>query len=293
MSEDYLWDRSGEPDPEIKRLEQFLSRYGDSGAPLMHQRARWPYLAIAASVLVVCGLWFARRGNTSEWRMAGHQIETGRIVESGTDTVKLEAGEIGQIDLEPHSRLELLRNRHLALYRGTIHAFIWAPPERFQVETPSAKAVDLGCEYTLKVDPGGSGLLTVQMGWVAFQAGANESFIPAGAACRTLSPTGPGLPYFTDAPEPLQATIRQFDTGTVDIAPLLAACRPRDALTLWHLILRTNGSNRRLAATRFAELVPGVNAQQLAKADPAAIDAAWAALGLGETKWWRHWKRKW
>lgn len=294
MSEDYLWDRSGEPDPEIQRLEQVLLTYRDSGRLPVHPKPRWPYaLAIAASLLIALGIWLFPRSKKSDWLMAGQPIETGRVVESGASGIKLEAAEIGQVDLEPNSRLALLRNQHLALYGGTMHALIWAPPERFQVETPSAKAVDLGCAYTLTVNPDGSGFLTVQAGWVAFQAGTNESFIPAGAACHTFSASGPGLPYFTDAPEALQAAIEKFDHGSADIQPLLVDSRPRDALTLWHLILRTNGSNRQRAAARFAELIPGVNGQALGTGDPAAIDAAWNALSLGGTNWWRNWKRRW
>ena len=35
MSEDYLWDRSGTPDPDIARLESLLGRYAhrSAGAP--------------------------------------------------------------------------------------------------------------------------------------------------------------------------------------------------------------------------------------------------------------------
>jgi hypothetical protein len=33
--------------------------------------------------------------------------------------------------------------------RRTIHAYIWAPPGEFVVDTPSAVTVDLGCACTL------------------------------------------------------------------------------------------------------------------------------------------------
>jgi len=59
------------------------------------------------------------------------------------------------------------------------------------VDTPSARAVDLGCQYTLNVDDRGDGLLKVTMGWVAFDTDGRESFIPAGAACRTRKRGGP------------------------------------------------------------------------------------------------------
>src|SRR5262245_4143907 len=33
MRDDYLWDRSGEPDPEIEKLEQTLAPLGHAGDP--------------------------------------------------------------------------------------------------------------------------------------------------------------------------------------------------------------------------------------------------------------------
>jgi hypothetical protein len=62
--EDYLWDGSGEPDPEVERLEALLGRFrGDAPAPVMPtvplvpQRPRRPYVPalVAAAALVVVG----------------------------------------------------------------------------------------------------------------------------------------------------------------------------------------------------------------------------------------------
>ena len=88
------------------------------------------------------------------------------------------------MQIEPGSKLSLTKavksTQQLALEHGVIHAFIWAPPTQFVVDTPAAKTIDLGCQYTLSVAPDGSGELTVTMGWVAFQSGKLESFIPGG-----------------------------------------------------------------------------------------------------------------
>ena len=69
MNDDYLWDRSGEPDPEIARLESLLGRYRWSGGlsarrpgELRARRSTW--LALAASLLVVIAsvaIWFSFR----------------------------------------------------------------------------------------------------------------------------------------------------------------------------------------------------------------------------------------
>jgi hypothetical protein len=78
MNEDYLWDKSGEPDPEIQQLEQTLGRlrYKRPAQPLpLPTLARpWyrpgfsPMLAIAATlvILVLAGsLWLSLRRTNS------------------------------------------------------------------------------------------------------------------------------------------------------------------------------------------------------------------------------------
>jgi len=147
----------------------------------------------------------------------------------------------------------------------------------------------------LRLDRDGTGLLTVLRGWVAFQAGERESFIPAGAACRTWPRSGPGLPYFEDASPSFRAAVLNFEkTGARPaLAELLSEARDRDALTLWHLVERTGPADREPVAARFAQLVSGVDIEGLKNREPGAVEGAWNALGLGDTGWWRTWKRNW
>ena len=55
MKDDYLWDGSGEPDPEIEQIEQMLGRYRHKGkAPeLPVRRSFSPRLAVAAAILLM------------------------------------------------------------------------------------------------------------------------------------------------------------------------------------------------------------------------------------------------
>jgi hypothetical protein len=67
MNDDYLWDKSGEPDPEVQQLEEILGtlRYQHRALeipsqPIGHRRSYLPILAIAATValaIVAGGLW--------------------------------------------------------------------------------------------------------------------------------------------------------------------------------------------------------------------------------------------
>ena len=69
MSDDYLWDKSGDPDPQIQQLEEILGTLRYQPKPLNFPRQRnyyFPLLAIAATVLVALltgGLWLQLRTN--------------------------------------------------------------------------------------------------------------------------------------------------------------------------------------------------------------------------------------
>lgn len=66
MNDDYLWDKSGKPDPQIQQLEEILGtlRYEPKPLNLPRRRNYFPLLAIAATVLVALltgGLWLQLR----------------------------------------------------------------------------------------------------------------------------------------------------------------------------------------------------------------------------------------
>jgi hypothetical protein len=231
------------------------------------------------------------------------RINTGQRLTTGAESrVSVENEDFGQVDLDPESKLRVVGSKrgrqHMSLERGRLHAFIWAPPQQFVVDTPSARAVDLGCEYYLSVDDAGNGYLTVEMGWVAFQFRNQESFIPAGAACRTRRGRGPGIPFYQDAPAAFRDALERYES-TLDPAALngiLATARAEDALTLWHLLTRVAAFQRGTVFDRFAQLVklpPHVDRARALAGDRDMLDLCWNALELDDADWWREWKSEW
>lgn len=123
--------------------------------------------------------------------------------------------------------------------------------------------IDLGCAYTLEVDDAGGGLLHVTSGWVALQLKDRESIVPAGAACATRPGVGPGTPYFEDALESFRSALSKVDFESPEtsdwklaLETVLRESRPRDTLTLWHLLYRVQGANREMVYERTAALIP-------------------------------------
>lgn len=352
MNGDYLWDGSGEPDPEIRKLEAALSplrhrrpapefpvvpEAGGIAALIRSSGARfWPAIAgVAAGLVLIAALEAALRtpgprlepnGAASAWEVtsvegsprvenravaagsASGKLLPGQTLETDSQShASLRAEEFGEIDVEPGTRLRLLNlgqgNSRLALDRGAIHASIWAPPGEFVIHTPSATAVDLGCSYTLQVDDSGNGLLRTSLGWVGFKLNGHESFIPAGAACATKPKTGPGTPYFEDAPAAFRAALATLDDEGASAADhasalhsVLTQARKRDALTLWHLLSRVPESERGGVCDRLAKLVPmpsGVTREGVVRLDQAMLDQWWNKLDLGDIGLWRHWEQSW
>jgi hypothetical protein len=318
MSDEYLWDRSGPPDPEIERLERVLAPLRQVGrASSTAQPRRRPYwlAAAAAVVLAAVGLmrFAAPAAQTTAWQVANLEgtarvggknatiampVRTGQTLRTGgASAITLEADKLGQVDLGPDSELSAAGNSRLLLRRGTLHAYIWAPPRQFVVDMPAARAVDLGCEYTVTVNGSGDGLLRVAYGWVAFQFRDRESFIPAGAECVTRQRLGPGIPYYADAPRPLRDALDRFERGeAAALDGVLASARPRDGLTVWHLLTQVAARDRSRVFDRFAQLAPlppEVTREGALRKDARTLDLCWNALNLENTGWWRGWERRW
>jgi hypothetical protein len=232
----------------------------------------------------------------------GQTLETDR-----QSRASLRADDTGKIDVDPSTRLRLLGMgsglKRIALDRGTIHTYIWAPAGQFVVDTPSAVTVDLGCAYTLQVDDSGAGMVRTSLGWVGFKLNSHESFIPAGAACATRPKVGPGTPYFEDASVDFRAALTRFDfedstpqQRAHDIAIVLATAHNRDALTLWHLLERVDDEQRVLVYNRLSHFVPPpatVTKEGILRLDQPLLDLWWNELGFDDISVWRHWERSW
>jgi hypothetical protein len=306
MKDDYLWDGSGPADPAVARLESVLSqlRLKHSKAPV--PRRRWIPGAAVACLLAGAALWQAMSvppPAATAWKMEDRALVAGEVVRTGAgESRRLWADGFGQVELAPSGELSIVESRsgyhRFDLRSGTMHAFILAPPGAFVVDTPSSRAVDLGCQYTLTVDRKGNGTLDVETGWVAFLHAGMESFVPAGARCLTRRDAGPGIPFLRDAPAKLVVAARCFAETPSETAmrEILDNARKEDALTVWHVMTRTEGRQREMAFERLGRLVSipaEVTAERIGRGEDAAIDLCWNALGLESAQWWRGWRRKW
>lgn len=328
----YLWDRSGEPDSEIVQLEDLLGSLRHEGQmppfPRREQPARryriGRMVALAAGVVlaVAASSWLLTSFRGSAWdvaHIAGAPAMDGRaitdtarfsvgsrLVTNSSSRARLLVGHIGQVDVYPDTRVQLIeartREHRLSLERGTIHARIWAPPKFFFVNTPAATAIDLGCAYTLHVDDSGSGMLRVTSGWVEFERDGRESYVPQGAMCETRTGIGPGTPRYEDAPSGYGVALALLDFGDprdegrkAALSLILEQARRKDALTLWHLLARGTPDERARVYDRLVALVPppaGVSRELVLAGNRGALGLWWDSLGMETGTWWRLMKKK-
>jgi ferric-dicitrate binding protein FerR (iron transport regulator) len=306
MGDDYLWDRSGEPDPDVARLEKTLAtlRHQDRAfeapparvVPL--RRRPWARIFLLAAAALALGAALVWRDHPGAPRVATTpsarpalpvaspafpverlegaprvnaapmeataRLGVGQWLETDPGSrARIAVADIGVVDVAGGSRVRLTKTgpdqHRLDLERGAISARVNAPPRLFVVGTPAATAVDLGCAYTLEVDDAGKGILRVTSGWVSLEDAGRSSLVPAGAACQTRPGAGLGTPAYEDAPPALRDALAHFDFdggGAAAVTTTLAAARPRDALTVWHLLARVDGALRGQVQARLRALAP-------------------------------------
>jgi len=251
--------------------------------------AAWQWAAASVLVIGSVGAWIATRPELPSWQVsrlegsaAVDKIKVGEWLQTdGNSRARITVGDIGVVDVEPNTRIRLVAasptEHRLTLARGEISATVSAPPRLFLVDTPASTAVDLGCAYKIKTDESGDGILRVTSGWVSLEWKGRESLVPAGANCRTRPGTGPGTPYFDDAPEALQQALATFDFGKggeESLGTILSQARVRDTLSLWHVLSRVEPGDRVRVVDRMVELVPlpdGVAREKALQLDPATL----------------------
>jgi hypothetical protein len=286
MSEgsDYLFDRSGAPDPEVQALERLLAPLAHDGRPLPQlpplpsrrptpSRRRLPLLlAAAAALFVAFGLWIGSGPAAVELAPgAGEQ----RVVAAGAR--ELHFGDLATVVLQPGSELTFRRWNEkellLSLQRGGLEARVAPPPKVvagfFQIDTPVGRCVDQGCEYVLTLGKDGAAHVRVTKGAVEFVFPSRKVFVPAGATTDVVAGLGPSTPLFRDCSAELRKAVRAFDAAAQTKDPVPARYealksiatatkqRPerRDALPLWHLLLDDDEQVRAVAEAALLELV--------------------------------------
>lgn len=315
----YLWDRTGEVDPVVARLEGVLAarRFDPSRRPLVaspRRTGRWVrrVLAAAAVLLVLGGgaaaayRWrFAWPAGTP-WPVtlpgAGGEavLRVGEpFSHAGETPAVASVARIGWLSIAPDTDLTLAQTsavRHvIALSRGRIGVRVVAPPFVLVVRTPAGLVIDLGCAFDLEVDPAGTARVSVTSGSIELENPHGATRVPAGARSEMTGSRAPFAPVYADAAPGFEAAVRALERGEAgrDVTVTTLA-RERDVVTLLVLASRASGDVRAGLVQRAAALSPppsGVDLADVAAGDDPALWRWYDALPLPPVKqWWRNWR---
>jgi hypothetical protein len=294
MADDYLWDPASEPSPDVVEMETALGGLRHRGITLRRPAPRYRGAVVSVALLLIATATFSLLSADDEWLpldgMNGEgRLHVGNWLEPDSD-VTIELGAMGDVTVGANSRLRILETRddqhRLELERGSIDAFVTAPPRMFFVETPAGVAVDLGCAYTLDVDEEGVSRLNVSLGWVALEREGRTSTVPSSASCYMYPGRGPGTPVFNDASDEFKSALLRLDEQGADAGVLdeiLAHTRERDTLSLYHLLAVVDGQSRTRIFDRLDYLAPmpaGVTRQGVLDLDDAMLYRWWNSLQL-------------
>jgi ferric-dicitrate binding protein FerR (iron transport regulator) len=317
--DEYLWDKSGQADADVARLERLLKRYRydasrDTGfdATKAERRAavRWRTwaLALAAGLALFFGAraWWSRdqRPSYEVIGIAGlERAYVGDSVETKADqTAIVRVATLGDVELRPDSRVRVddVGNKlhKLFLDRGSVTATITAKPGLFQIGTPEGLSIDLGCKYELSVGKDGVTRMRVLTGRVRFEILGKTVVVPAGAECEAKQGLGPNVPVRVDASEAFRAAARRLELADTpeDFGKLVMCGKLEDrklvfddsdardaSVTLFHLF--TNAKSKELGNDALKRLLvaypmpEGVTLEMLRERDERSIDALRQCLG--------------
>jgi ferric-dicitrate binding protein FerR (iron transport regulator) len=234
MNDDYLWDPRAPVDDDIAKLERALAPLSAKNNPraLPSLVARSPRLVplffapVSLAAAVLLAIW----PNAPMLDENKRALVVGDVVDGAHE---IELGPHGIVHTDRDARVRVVKNtlshQEIALERGGLSAIVDAPPRFFSVRTPSVRAVDLGCAYSLR-NEGAHTRLTVTSGAVVLEGQSLDLIVPAGA-----SALDGGLPYRTGADAKL---IDAADRADVDA--VLALAGPNDAVTIWYAAMRTH-----------------------------------------------------
>jgi len=188
--------------------------------------------------------WFAF-GERARLRV-GDSLTTDR-----SSRAEIEVADIGAVKIDPGSKIRFTATggaeHRLELERGALEARVTAPPRLFVVDTRAGRAVDLGCAYRLETDGDKATILHVTSGEVALEDHGRASLTPRGFSCESRRGSGLGTPTRDDAAAAFRQAVHRLDFeggGDAAAEQVRVLARPRDGITLWHLLQRTSEEER-------------------------------------------------
>lgn len=291
-----LWDGTGDEDPEVRDLLAALRPFSYRAELSIERRRTFlRRISAAAAVLLAAFSFYALLNNlpSSDPLPRKSRSDGSLLARAGLEVIvdasdqrpkRLVVGRLGFVDVDPGSKMRVLSAEanlhHLYLAEGSATATIGARARTFQIGTPAGMAVDLGCKYRVDVRKDGATSVVVVSGAISFETAGKKVWMPRGTTTVSIPGRGPGAPVWDgevgdDYREALDTIEFSRTPSSEALAKVLRESRPKDGITIYHLLASSDETVRTASFERLEALCPPsaeVDLSSARRGDLAALE---------------------
>jgi hypothetical protein len=184
------------------------------------------------------------------------------FVETGVyDRLEILVPEVGNILLEPNTKIQRLSSNSFLLLKGEITAIKDGAKEFLNVLVPGASIKDffLGGQYKLSLSNSNLAKLEVIDGWVSVNQGNLESRVLPNHICEVTADSGMGLPFVNYSSIEFISAANRYcfsnNSSEENLISLLSKADASNAVSLWNLMWRTSLKQREIVMFTMFNLV--------------------------------------
>ncbi|MGE5804193.1 MAG: anti-sigma factor family protein [Ignavibacteria bacterium] len=179
--------------------------------------------------------------------LAGGELNNDDILETFSNSVAIMIPEMGQVSLNPWSKIQKKGSYNFSLSKGDITAENKNAAESFiaQVFTSEIKCTGSGVTYKVKINNNNTAELNVSKGRAIVTGNKLESVVTPGFVCR-IREKGPEIPISLNSSEETKKAyeLLSYYNDQDALNEVLNLSGLADGISLWHLLKRITGDNR-------------------------------------------------
>jgi len=251
-------------------------------------------ITIAGSIIlvVIAVILIANLGSNVPWQLngvqgqfkvngrllTGSELNNDDILETFSNSAVIMIPEMGQVSLNPWSKIQKKSSYNLLLSKGDLTAENKNAEESFtaQVFNSEIKCAGTGAAYKLKINNDNTADLTVSNGRAIVTGNKLESVVTTGLICR-ISEKGPEIPMSLNSSEETKKAFEllSYYNDQDALNKVLNQSGLAEGISLWHLLKRITGDNRGAVFNKLYSLYPppkGVDQESILRLKEEALN---------------------
>ncbi len=251
-------------------------------------------ITITGSIIlvVIAVIIIANLGSNVPWQLSGVQgqfkvngkllasdeLNNDDILETFSNSVVIMIPEMGQVSLNPWSKIQKKGSYNFLLSKGNITAENKNAAESFiaQVFTSDIKCAGTGVAYKIEINNDNTAELNVSKGRAIVTSNKLESIVIPGFICR-IREKGPEIPMILNSSEEVKKALEllSYYNDQDALNEILNLSGLADGISLWHLLKRIPGDNRGAVFNKLYSLYPlpkGIDQESILRLKEEALN---------------------